>query len=133
MIPPILIPIPPGELMDRISILKLKVARAKNPDQRENFALELEKLLVLANPLPQSPALADCLKELEHVNAILWDVEDQLRLLEREQAFGAEFIQLARSVYQTNDRRCAIKRQINILMEIYDPGEKIWSFDKQTK
>jgi len=126
MIPQILISILPGELMDRISILKLKVARAKNPRQQENFARELEILQHLADPFPHSSVLVESLKELEEVNAILWDVEDKLRELERLQLFGQEFIHLARSVYQTNDRRCAIKRRINNLMGLNDPGEKLY-------
>lgn len=127
MIPQIYIPIPPGELFDRISILKLKVSHAKNPLQKENFAVELGKLQALATPLPKSPDLSACFIELDQDNAILWDMEDQLRLLERDQSFGEEFIKLARSVYQTNDRRCALKRQINHLMGLADPGEKVYS------
>jgi hypothetical protein len=126
MIPQILISIAPGELMDRISILKLKVARSNNPRQQANFAEELQNLQSLADQFPASSPLAACLIELDEVNAILWDVEDQLRLLERQQSFGQKFILLARSVYQTNDRRCVLKRQINTLLGLTDPGEKVY-------
>jgi hypothetical protein len=110
---PILIPVSAGELVDKITILKVKAARI-DAAKRPNVTKELELLeAVAARELQNVPGLAALTAELEAVNAALWDVEDAKRDCERRKDFGPAFVALARKVYQENDRRAAIKRRIN--------------------
>jgi hypothetical protein len=111
---PILAPISAGELVDKITILRVKAERIGDPVKQANVAKELALLEALAaEALPASPGLALLTAELTQVNAGLWDIEDGKRDCERRQDFGPEFIRLARAVYLENDRRAAIKRAIN--------------------
>lgn len=106
----ILIPVSAGELVDKITILRVKAARI-DPAKRPNVVKELALLeAVAAQALPD---LAELTAELEAVNAQLWDIEESKRDCERTGNFGSDFIALARSVYVKNDRRAAIKRKIN--------------------
>lgn len=106
----ILIPVSAGELVDKITILRVKAARI-DPAKRPNVVKELALLeTVAAGALPD---LAELAAELEAVNAALWDIEEGKRDCERRGDFGPGFIALARSVYVENDRRAAIKRRIN--------------------
>ena len=80
--------------------------------------------------LPHSPRLNELLEQLKTVNSQLWDIEDDIRLCERDQDFGPRFIELARSVYRNNDARAGIKRRINQLLgsalveeKAYGPGQ----------
>ena len=108
------VPISWGELLDKISILEIKVARLPAAEARTNAGRELAMLREIAAPaLAQIAPLAGQLKTL---NEALWDIEDKIRDHERAGDFGADFIALARSVYQTNDRRGAVKRQINLVL-----------------
>jgi len=103
-----------GELLDKISILEIKIARLSTEEARANAAKELAMLQQIAAPvLAQTAPFAAQLKAL---NETLWDVEDRIREHERAGDFGDGFIALARSVYKTNDRRGAVKRQINLLL-----------------
>ena len=108
------VPISWGELLDKISILEIKVARLPAAEARTNAGRELAMLREIASPaLTQIAPLAAQLKTL---NETLWDVEDRIRDHERAGDFGEDFIALARAVYQTNDRRGAVKRQINLAL-----------------
>jgi hypothetical protein len=109
--PEILIPTSLGELIDKITILEIKTKHLSGL-QKENVSRELELLrgVLLRLGLAISPELSHALRE---VNQILWDIEDNIRAKERHQDFGATFIELARSVYLTNDKRAALKRRIN--------------------
>lgn len=108
------VPISWGELLDKISILEIKVARLPTAQARANADKELAMLRDIAAPaLAQIAPLAAQLKSL---NEALWDIEDKIRDHERAGDFGEDFIALARSVYQTNDRRGAVKRQINLVL-----------------
>jgi len=110
---PILAPISAGELVDKITILRVKAERIE-PAKRPNVAKELALLEALAvEALPASERLAQLTAQLTDVNAALWDIEEGKRDCERRQDFGPEFVRLARAVYQENDRRAAIKRAIN--------------------
>jgi hypothetical protein len=110
----ILAPISAGELVDKITILRVKAERIGDEAKSANVRKELGLLEVLAaDALPQTPALAALTTELTSVNAALWDIEEAKRDCERRQDFGAEFVRLARAVYVENDRRAAIKRAIN--------------------
>ena len=105
-----------GEFFDKITILEIKAARIKDSGKLQNVRRELELLRGLqANYAPSNDEQMYLVAELKSVNEALWDIEDDLRDCERRQDFGKEFISLARSVYKTNDRRAAIKKEINIL------------------
>ena len=109
----IMIPVSAGELIDKLTILRVKVARI-GAEKRANVQKELELLeTAAARELGGVPALESLAAELEAVNAALWDVEEGKRDCERRQDFGPAFVDLARKVYIENDRRAAIKRRIN--------------------
>jgi len=111
----ILVPISPGELLDKITILRIKCLRITDASKLANVRLELSRLE--RSWADSVPAAADLLAEeaeLARVNAALWDIEDRIRDHESEQRFDAGFIELARSVYLRNDERAAIKRRINV-------------------
>jgi hypothetical protein len=116
-IKPILVLTAPGELVDKITILEIKTERIQDAGKLKNVRLELETLAAARDQsLAPSPELAALTAELKRMNAALWDIEDQIRDCERRQDFGPEFIRLARSVYHSNDRRAAVKREINELL-----------------
>lgn len=111
-----LAPVSWGELLDKITILEIKVARIAAAPARANVARELSLLQAIAAPALARADLAPPLEQLRRVNAALWNIEDAIRLKEAQQDFGAGFVALARSVYRTNDERAAIKRSINNLL-----------------
>jgi hypothetical protein len=107
-------PLAPGELIDKITILEIKMERIRDTTKLANVRVELAELAAVHERcLPSSAELAGLTSALKAVNEELWQVEDELRECERAGDFGPRFIQLARSVYQNNDRRAALKRQIN--------------------
>ena len=109
--------ISPGELIDRITILEIKAARINDEAKRANIGVELSELTAARRgAVPASARLAALTGELREVNGALWDIEDEIRALEAAGDFGPAFIELARAVYKTNDRRSAIKRKINELL-----------------
>ena len=109
-------PVSPGELIDKITILEIKQERIKDVDKVKNVNLELELLESLWNgSVYQSSALVVIKRaELKFINEELWVIEDDLRLKESKAEFDRDFIELARSVYLTNDRRASVKREINL-------------------
>jgi len=109
------VPISPGELLDKLTILRLKAARIADPAKLANVLRELallERAWREAAPASAAP-LSEEESALARVNAALWDVEDALRECEAAERFDAEFVALARSVYRHNDERAAIKRRVN--------------------
>ena len=109
----IMIPVSAGELVDKLTILRVKAARI-DADKLVNVQKELALLeAVAARELAATPGLDALAAELEAVNAALWDVEEGKRDCERRQDFGPAFVALARRVYRENDLRAAIKRRIN--------------------
>lgn len=111
--------ISPGELVDRLTILEIKAARFPPGAKRQRVESELQRLSVARDAAwgaHGSPELSRLASALQAINESLWEVEDQLRTCERDQDFGPRFIQLARSVYQQNDRRADLKDQINRLL-----------------
>jgi hypothetical protein len=104
----ITIPASVGELLDRITILMLKYEHSKNIE----VGKELNKLSAIAKEF--NVLNNEFVQVLYCVNLILWDIEDALRELEKENEFSEEFIDLARSVYKTNDLRSKIKKEINV-------------------
>ena len=112
----LLVPTAAGELIDKITILRLKAEHLKQAEALTNVKRELkalEDVLRDAGDALKTSAVGLLTNELQNINTQLWDVEDALRLLESEQRFDSEFIALARSVYKLNDKRAALKRQIN--------------------
>ncbi len=110
----IVIPVSAGELLDKISILQIKEARIEDPAKRANVQRELALLRAAwqASPAAAVDVGAEC-AQLERINAALWEIEDAIRACEQARRFDARFIELARAVYQTNDRRAAVKRRLN--------------------
>jgi hypothetical protein len=111
----ILVPVSPGELLDKITILRIKVARIMDPGKVANVRLELD--LLEKTWRDAGCATFDVARDeraLEEVNERLWDVEDLIRDKEAKQTFDREFIELARAVYVANDERAAIKKRINL-------------------
>lgn len=107
----------PGELVDKITILEIKADRISDPAKLSNVKVELEILKkALTENVPSSEELTTLYKSLAAVNLELWVIEDDIRDCERAKDFGAEFIRLARAVYVTNDRRAALKKEINLLV-----------------
>ncbi len=111
----ILIPGSPGELVDKITILELKLNNIQDAEKRTNIEYELHQLnMVLEDHVPNTPQLNTLKTALKSVNQQLWTIEDDIRICERHQDFGPQFIALARAVYITNDQRATIKKDINI-------------------
>lgn len=113
---PILIEVGPGELIDKITILRIKSERMEDAAKLRNVRHELDVLTrARADNLPDSPDLRRLEAALKAVNEALWEIEDDIRRCEAEGDFGARFIELARSVYKQNDKRAALKKDINLL------------------
>ena len=106
-----------GELLDKISILELKLLKIEDKEKLVNIQKEFDTL----NPLVQDlfekydGQLQTHYLELAKINGQLWDIEDWIRDCEREKRFDKEFVELARSVYITNDKRCEVKKLINLM------------------
>lgn len=116
MLDEIVVPISVGELLDKITILQIKSNRIGDESKRHNVENELAALNAVAvRSVKIDPVVASLLTELKAVNTALWDVEDDLRAMERRGEFGAAFVEAARSVYRHNDVRAALKRTINDL------------------
>ncbi len=113
----ILTAIAPGELIDKITILRIKSERIGDEAKLKNIRTELAILNeTLAKDVPASEALSRLDAALQAVNEELWVIEDDIRDCERAGDFGAEFIRLARAVYVTNDKRASLKKDINVLL-----------------
>lgn len=111
------IEIAPGELIDKITILEIKSERIKDTDKKANVRIELDTLNASRDAsVSASPELDRLTGALKGVNEELWLIEDDIRDCERAANFGSDFIALARAVYKTNDRRAALKREINELL-----------------
>jgi hypothetical protein len=108
------VPISPGELLDKVTILRIKSQRMSDPVKVSNVRLELRALEETWSASAYASIDIDAdLRALLTVNERLWVIEDDIRDKERAQSFDAEFIRLARAVYFENDERAAIKRRIN--------------------
>jgi hypothetical protein len=113
----ILVPLSPGELLDKITILRIKTARILDAAKLANVRLELE--LLEKTWRDSRFAAVDISREeraLQDVNERLWDIEDRIREREARQTFDREFIELARAVYHSNDERAAIKKRLNVAL-----------------
>jgi hypothetical protein len=110
----ILVPISPGELLDKITILRIKSARMTDAAKVANVRVELSELEKTWRDAVGSSDVAEDERALQAVNERLWVIEDDIRDKERAQAFDAGFIELARAVYIENDERAAIKKRVNV-------------------
>ncbi len=114
--PTVAIEISPGELIDKITILQIKSERISDAAKLENVRYELGLLSATrAGSLADSAELDRLERELKSVNEKLWEIEDDIRACEAADDFGQRFVELARAVYRTNDRRAALKREIGAL------------------
>lgn len=111
------VPVSFGELLDKISILQIKSERISDPAKLVNIRTELSALekTWMAHPAGVKD-IAKLRAELKDINEQLWDIEDNVRLKDKANAFDDEFIALARSVYQKNDQRARIKKDINLAL-----------------
>ena len=111
------VPVSFGELVDKVTILEIKSARMTDAGKLANVRRELDDLMVkLAPLLAGHAALAPLKVSLRALNETLWQAEDDIRDCERNKDFGKRFVDLARSVYRTNDKRAAAKREIDALL-----------------
>ena len=103
-----------GELVDKITILKIKKEKIANKEKLVEIKKELDSLTNTFNKsIKKNINLETLTKELKNINLKLWDIEDKIRESEKKQGFGKEFIELARNVYKFNDERAKIKLKIN--------------------
>ena len=104
-----------GEIMDKLTILEIKAEKIQDEAKLANVRKERDSLLpVISQPAYQTDEVKQLVVKLKSINLKLWDIEDDIRLKEADKAFDEGFIELARSVYFTNDERAAVKKQINL-------------------
>ncbi len=106
-----------GELLDKISILEIKLDKIKNKSDHDRISKEY-KILIKARDsnIEITEKIKQLIKNIKEVNLTLWDIEDKLRICEKNKDFGQTFIKLARDVYFNNDKRAKIKSDINELL-----------------
>jgi hypothetical protein len=111
----ILVPVSPGELLDKITILEIKSERISDPEKLANVRIELELLRgTWSEAVEEDDVIRTLHSELRDINETLWKIEDDIRDRERTGDFDTRFIELARAVYITNDRRSGIKKKLNL-------------------
>nr|MBV6630508.1 hypothetical protein [Oceanococcus sp. HetDA_MAG_MS8] len=121
-------PVSPGELLDKITILEIKSERISDPQKNANVRTELNLLnAIWAEGVPAEIDLSAQRAALKAVNEKLWVIEDDIREEERAKRFEQRFIDLARSVYVTNDERARIKKEINLALGSVIVEEKSYS------
>lgn len=111
------IPVSVGELLDKLSILRIKTIKIQNPEKLEKVTHEYELLHELSQNYLGVKEYFNLYDDLIATNSKLWEIEDKLRVLEKQKIFNEEFIELARKVYYTNDERFEIKNKINLLLD----------------
>tara|TARA_B110000014_G_C19915473_1_gene473688 strand:+ start:197 stop:592 length:396 start_codon:yes stop_codon:yes gene_type:complete len=111
------VPISPGELVDKITILEIKKEFIKDDNKLKNINHEYDLLMqIYSEQISKTKGVTELKNKLKEINLELWKIEDDIRDCEREKSFTDIFIELARSVYFTNDKRSQIKLEINLLM-----------------
>lgn len=110
----IAVPLSHGELIDKLTILEIKSERISDPAKLKNIHNELDALNAAWRADPAAAIdITEARSRLKAINQSLWEIEDEIRIKEKAQAFDARFIELARAVYVTNDQRAEVKREIN--------------------
>lgn len=117
-------PISVGELLDKITILQIKLNNTTDQSKLDNINLELQNLHSLVPKL--NSEAHDLMSHLQHINQTIWDIEDHIRDLEKNNDFGSDFVETARKIYKNNDLRAKVKRQINEICNSYIVEEKIY-------
>ena len=113
----LLVPISPSELLDKITILKIKSERIDDPKKVVNIRHELELLSkIWFDSVKEDEVIANFHQQLKTINEKLWEIEDDIRDEDRQNRFGERFIELARAVYITNDKRAQIKKDVNLYL-----------------
>jgi len=110
------VPVPWGEVIDKITILEIKVVRLPTESARANAARELKLLRDIAAPVLAKMETAGPMARLKALNETLWEIEDRIREHERAANFDAAFITLARAIYRRNDERGAVKRELDLAL-----------------
>ena len=109
------VPVSPGEVLDKITILEIKSERMTDPQKVANVRVELALLQeTWAQAVTEDDVICDLHAQLKEINEALWEIEDDIRDKERVKEFDQRFIDLARSVYFTNDRRSEVKKKLNL-------------------
>lgn len=110
------VPISIGDLIDKITILQVKLEKIDDPSKKENVSYELDLLMkIFKKKVPQSPHLQELSSALKEVNNKLWDIENGTRSKAAKKEFDYEFIELAQNVYINNNHRHELKREINMI------------------
>lgn len=109
------VPVSPGEVLDKITILEIKSERISDPEKVANVQLELSLLQkTWAENIRNTDVIKGLHAKLKEINEALWEIEDDIRDKERAREFDEQFIELARAVYVTNDRRSQVKKELNL-------------------
>ena len=109
------VPVSPGEVLDKITILEIKSERMDDPQKVANVRVELKLLQdTWAEAIEDDDVIRDLHAQLKEINEALWEIEDDIRDKERAKEFDDRFIELARAVYFTNDRRSEVKKKLNL-------------------
>jgi transcriptional regulator of nitric oxide reductase len=109
------VPVSPGEVLDKITILEIKSERISDPEKVANVRVELELLQKTWKEfIRDDEVIRDLHAQLKEINEALWEIEDDIRDKERAKEFDQRFIKLARAVYVTNDRRSQVKKDLNL-------------------
>ena len=109
------VPVSPGEVLDKITILEIKSERMSDPEKVANVRVELALLQETWKEfIGDDEVISDLRAQLKEINEALWEIEDDIREKERAGEFDKRFIELARSVYVTNDRRAMVKKELNL-------------------
>ena len=107
-----------GELLDKISILEIKLEKVKDKDRQKRIKNEYDILKKVQNSsIEMSDKIKDLYRSVSDVNIKLWDIEDKIRICEQNKDFGKNFIELARGVYFNNDKRAKLKNEINEILK----------------
>ena len=113
----ILSEISPGELLDKISILEIKLVKIKDKKNLEEINKEYESLIkTKKSHISLTEELESLIDKIKEINLKLWDIEDKIRICEKNKDFSDVFIELARSVYLNNDKRAKVKSEINKML-----------------
>ena len=107
-----------GELLDKISILEIKLEKVKDENSQEKIKNEHKILKEIQNSsIEMTDKIKDLFRSVKNVNIELWEIEDKLRIYEKNKDFGKNFIELARGVYFANDKRAKLKNEINKILK----------------